>query len=143
MARKIWTFFYGSYMNPSVLEQSSLRPDTLEVARLDGFDICIGPLANLIESDEASVYGVLAQATHEELTRLYAHARDVLGGVYQPEAVVVQARDGKWRAALCYIAEPMEPRAAERAYVERIIRPAREHGFPAWYIRKLESFLSG
>jgi len=128
-------------MNASVLAEVDLRPETLEVARLDGFDITIAPLANLFESQDASVYGVLTQATHEELSRLYAHARAVLGGTYAPQAVFVQTTDGNWRPALCYIADWMEPRTAEPAYVNRILQPARELGFPTWYVRKLETFL--
>jgi hypothetical protein len=57
-----------------------------------------------------------------------------------PEAVSVQTMDGKWRPALCFIAEDLETRAADPAYVNRILQPARELGFPAWYIRKLEAF---
>jgi AIG2 family protein len=141
MTRKVWTFWYGSYMNPAVLAEVNLHPDSFEVARLDGFDIRIEPLANLVRADGSAVYGVLAQATHEELERLYAYARNVLGAVYLPEAVLVQTRDLTWRPALCYIASEMEARPAERAYVERILRPARELGFPAWYVKKLEAFL--
>jgi AIG2 family protein len=141
MTRKVWTFWYGSYMNPAVLAEVDLRPDSFEVARLDGYDIRIEPLANLVRADGSAVYGVLAQATHEELDRLYAHARNVLGAIYLPEAVVVQTRDLAWRTALCYIAGAMEPSPADRAYVERILRPARELGFPSWYVEKLERFL--
>lgn len=141
MTRKVWTFWYGSYMNPAVLAEVDLRPESFQVARLDGYDISIEPLANLVPTDGASVYGVLAQATHEELDRLYAHARSVLGAVYLPEAVLVQTRDLTWRAALCYIAGAMAPRPAERAYIERILRPARDFGFPSWYVEKIERFL--
>jgi len=31
-------------------------------------------------------------------------------------------------------------RPAERAYVDRIVKPAREFGFPGWYVERLESF---
>lgn len=141
MTRKAWTFWYGSYMNPAVLAEVNLRPDSFEVGRLDGFDIRIEPLANLVRADGSAVYGVLAQATHEELDRLYAHARNVLGAIYLPEAVLVQTRDLAWRTALCYIATAMQPRPAERAYVERILQPARDLGFPSWYVKKLEGFL--
>jgi hypothetical protein len=127
-------------MNTAVLAEVDLRPDSFEVARLDAFDIRIEPLANLVRSDGSAVYGVLAQATHEELDRLYAHARNVLGAVYFPEAVLVQTRDLAWRPALCYIASAMEPRPAEPVYVERILRPARDFGFPSWYVEKLERF---
>jgi hypothetical protein len=137
---KVWTFFYGSYMNFAVLGEVGLAPERWEVARLGGFDIVIRPRANLVRSAEHCVYGIVATATHRELERLYAHAQDVLGEVYLPEAVLVETLAGTWRPALCYLAPAMEPRPAAADYVERIIAPARAHGFPEWYIRRLESF---
>ena len=64
---------------------------------------------NLVRSDQHCVYGIVATATHAELARLYAHARDVLGEVYLPEAVLVQTLAGLWRPALCYICPEMNP----------------------------------
>jgi hypothetical protein len=75
-----------------------------------------------------------------ELDRLYAHAKDVLGEVYLPEAVLVETLDGKWQPALCYICRFMELRPAANDYIDRIAGPAREYGFPDWYIQRLESF---
>ncbi len=123
-----------------VLKEVGLVPDEYEVARLSGFDIQIQPLANLIKSDEHSVYGIVASATHEELGRLYQHAEHVLGGVYLPEAVLTETKDGKLRPALCYIAPSIEPKPAANEYIDRIVAPAKEYGFPAWYIERLESF---
>lgn len=48
----VWTFFYGSYMNLDVLKEVDLVPGRVEVARLNGFDILIRPLANLVRSDQ-------------------------------------------------------------------------------------------
>src|SRR5262245_12001163 len=104
---RVSTFFYGSYMNLDVLAEVDLRPAEVEVARLPGYDIRICPLANLVRSDQHTVYGILVAATHRELDRLYTHARDVLGGVYLPHPVVVQTLDGRLLPALCYIAAPM------------------------------------
>jgi hypothetical protein len=137
---KVWVFFYGSYMNFAVLREVGLVPEQWEAARLDGFDICIRPRANLVRFDRHCVYGIVATATHAELARLYAHAREVLGEVYLPEAVLVQTRAGLWRPALCYLCPEMTPRPADNAYVERIVAPARAFGFPDWYIARLESF---
>jgi len=137
---KVWVFFYGSYINFAVLREVGLAPERWEVARLDGFDIRIRPRANLVRSDQHCVYGIVATATHAELARLYAHARDVLGEVYLPEAVLVQTLAGLWRPALCYICPEMDPRPADNAYVERIVGPARDFGFPGWYIARLDSF---
>lgn len=136
----VWTFFYGSYINFAVLKEVDLVPDRYAVARLGDFDIRIQPLANLVRSDQHCVYGIVATATHDELARLYRHAADVLGGVYLPEAVLTETNDGTLRPALCYIAPSMEPQPATNEYVDRIVGPAKEYGFPAWYIERLESF---
>jgi|SRR5580704_3940979 hypothetical protein len=138
----IWTFFYGSYINRQVLREVNYVPEQLEVARLAGFDIRIRPRANLVRSDQQLVYGVLATATHSELGRLYQHAKDILGEVYLPEAVIAQTLDGKVRPALCYVCPAMVERPASAEYVDRITEPAREYGFPLWYIERLERFRS-
>jgi hypothetical protein len=134
---KVWTFFYGSFINLDVLGQVGYTPDRFKVARLSGFDIRIEPLANLVRSDQHSVYGIVAPATHEELRRLYAQE---WVGTYLPEPVVVETLDAKLRAAFCYIAPSPEPRPATNDYIDRIVTPARQHGFPEWYIARLESF---
>lgn len=137
---EIWTFFYGSYMNRDVLHQVSYAPKKWEVARLAGFDIFIRPRANLARSNQCLVYGMLATGTHAELGRLYAHAKDVLGETYLPEAVLTETLEGKWRPALCYICPSMDPSPATTDYIDRIVTPARKYNFPDWYIQRLESF---
>lgn len=137
----VTTFFYGSYINLDVLREVDLVPERTQVARLPGYDISIRPLANLIPSDEHSVYGILASTTHDELDRLYRHAQEVLGGLYLPHPVIACLPSGQSEPALCYIAQSMIPAPPESDYVERILAPAREHGFPAWYLKRLESFL--
>jgi hypothetical protein len=137
---KVWTFFYGSYMNFAVLREVDYVPTEWEIARLPGFDIRIEPRANLVRSDEHLVYGIVATGTHSELRRLYAHAQDVLGETYLPEAVIVETLDRRWKPALCYICPAMVERRASTDYVDRIVTAAREHRFPSWYIRRLELF---
>jgi hypothetical protein len=133
----VWTFFYGSFLNRDVLRQSGYVLERFEVAKLTGFDIRIQPLANLIRSDRHCVYGIVAPLTHEELHRLYS--QDWVGR-YLPEPVLVETLDGKWRAALCYIAPAPEPGQTSSDYIDRIVGPAREYGFPDWYIAHLESY---
>jgi hypothetical protein len=137
---KIWAFFYGSYINMDVLREVKYTPENWEVARLAGFDVCIRPRANVVRSDQHSVYGILATGTHAELGRLYAHAKDVLGEIYLPEAILAETLDGKWKPALCYVCPAMDPRPATNDYIDRIVTPARKYGFPDWYIQRLESF---
>ena len=133
----VWTFFYGSFMNLDVLKKSGFVPERYEVAKLNGFDIQIRPLATLVRSDQHCVYGILAPGTHEQLHRLYS--QDWVGK-YLPEAVLVETLDGKWRSALCYIAPASDPQPATNDYIDRIVGPAKQYGFPDWYITRLESF---
>ena len=132
----------GPRQNPSVRPVKGVSPVTW-ILFLGCVLISIRPLANLIRSDQHAVYGILASATHRELERLYAHARDVLGGIYLPYPVVVHTLDEKLIPAMCYIAPIMEVRPAANEYVDRICKPAREYGFPAWYIHRLECFRAG
>ena len=126
-------------MNRAVLAEVELAPARWEPAALPDYEIRIAPRANLVRAPGQLVYGVLASATQRELERLYRHAHEVLGELYLPEAVQVQTRSGR-EPALCYIAPRMDARPADPAYVQRILRPARELGFPAWYLEHLESF---
>jgi orotate phosphoribosyltransferase len=138
---EVWVFFYGSYMNRAVLAEVELRPAQFLSARVSGFDVRIAPRANLVRAPGCTVFGALATATHAELERLYAHARDVLGEVYLPEAVVAVDAAGCSRPALCYVARDMRERPAEAAYVERVIAGARELGAPDDYLERLAAFL--
>ena len=140
---RVWVFFYGSYINREVLKEVGLVPEQWEVATLGGFDLRIRPRANLVRSDPHCVFGILATATHRELDRLYAHARDVLGEVYLPEAVLARGLDGRWRPALCYLAPAMEARPAADDYIDRSAGPARSYGFPDGYVRRIEGFRPG
>src|SRR5580658_7858060 len=139
--QKVWVFFYGSYINFEVLKELPILPGEWEVARAPGFDIHIAPRANLIRSDQHTVWGINVTATHDELTRLYVdHAKGVLGETYLPEAILTYSADGKLRPAMTYICSAMELRTAELAYVERIAGPGRRYGFPDWYIKRIEHF---
>ena len=89
------------------------------MATVSGFDIRIWPRANLVRSDKDRVYGMVATAKHRELDRLYAHAREVLGETYLPEAVVAKTLTGEDVPALCYIAPGYEARAT-RGRLHRI-----------------------
>lgn len=141
MEPKVWVFFYGSYINVTVLKEVDLIPGEVEPATLAGFDLKIAPRANLIRAPQSVVYGILAKATHAELARLYSeHAKGKLGETYLPEAVVATDLNGKLRPALTYVSHDMVDRPAEDAYIERIAQPAEAFGFPADYVAKIRNF---
>ncbi len=139
----VWTFFYGSNMDLDILKAVDYIPKQVETAILQGYDIQIRPLANLFRSDRHCVYGILATGTHDELDRLYSrYVRDELGATYFPEAVLCEKLDGTLMPALCYTSPETERAPATDDYLDRIVEPARNLGFPDWYINRLEEFRS-
>jgi hypothetical protein len=135
---RVWVFFYGSFINLQILARGGLVPDQVEVGRLHGFDIVIETLATLRRSKEHVVYGIVCQASHGELRSLYG--QDWLGGTYLPEAVFIETDSGRWISSLCYVASIRPPTRPAADYLDWIIGPAREYGFPDSYIERLESF---
>jgi hypothetical protein len=135
---KTRVFFYGSFINRQVLARAGLNLEQFEVARLWGFNIVIDTLATLARSDRHCVYGIACEVTHEELRALYA--QDWLGGMYLPEAVVVETEGARLLPALCFISPDRLPARPDNHYLDWIITPARQYGFPDWYIEHLERF---
>jgi hypothetical protein len=134
--KRIAAFFYGSFIRRDVMALGGFHPDRVEVAKLNGYDIAFDPHANIFRSDQHAICGVLVYPSHQELNNLYS--RDGVG-VFLPEAVVVETSDNRLVPAMCFMPPVRGSDAADLAYVERIIDAAREHGFPAWYLSRLEA----
>ncbi len=134
---RVRVFFYGSFIKKEVLAESGVIPDNVELGRVWGFDIRIQPLADLVRSDRHCVYGIVCEITHADLDKLYGQE---WVGSYLPEAVLVETDQGRLLPALCYIAPPRSVEPARDDYIDRIVGPAREYGFPEWYIQRLESY---
>ena len=134
MPRTIAVFFYGSFIRRDVMARGGLNPGRVEVARLSGYDIRVAPHAALVRSDQHVVYGVLVQATHDELNTLYNMDGP---SSYLPEAVLVETLDQKLEPAITYLPQEAGTEPADREYLDRIVAAGREYGFPRWYLRKL------
>lgn len=134
--RRVHVFFYGSFIRREVMARGGLVPERIELARLGGFDIQFNPHACLVRSAPHAVCGILVQASHEELRRLYS--ADAVG-VFLPEAVLVETADGALRPALCFVPPVPGDGPPDLAYLDLLIAAAREHGFPGWYLDRLDS----
>jgi hypothetical protein len=133
--RQVKAFFYGSFIRKDVQLNAEFSPRSVEVARLDGFDIHISPHAALSRTEGCAVYGILVSITHRQLDTMYS-APGV--GVFLPEAVVVVTRDGKFTPALCYIPPVVGKDPADKDYLAKLVAAGREYGFPEWYLQYLE-----
>ena len=68
--------------------------------------------------------------------------KDVMAlGVFLPKAVVVETSNNRMLPAICYMPPGRKSDLADVVHVEHIIKAARQHGFPKWYLSRLEEFL--
>ncbi len=135
--KRIAAFFYGSFIRSEVMALGGFHPRSIEVAKLSGYDIAFDPHANIFRSDQNAICGILVYPSHEELGTMYS--RDGVGA-FLPEAVVVETSDNRLLPALCYMPPRRGTAPPDSAYVERILEAARQHGFPSWYVSRLEAF---
>jgi len=140
-ARKIQVFLYGSAINLDVLVKAGLKKRAFAPASLAGFDLLIQPVANIEESGDGIVFGILANFTHVEIDELLnSHTPMLTKAAYSPEPVIVRTRGGKIVPALTYMADEMTKGTATQEYINRILKPAKSYGFPSWYLERIESF---
>lgn len=139
LEKRVAAFFYGSFIRRDVLAAAGFNPETIEVARLNGYDIDFDPHANIFRSEQHAVCGILVYPSHQELDRLYSKAGV---GVFLPEAVIVETSDRRLVPAMCYVPPFRKWEAPDLAYVEQILEAGRGHGFPSWYLSHLRTFLS-
>ena len=136
LTKRVAAFFYGSFMRREVMALAGFEPKAIEVAILRGYDIDFDPHANVFRSEEHSICGVLVYPSHEELDKMYTRAGV---GIFLPEAVIVETNDNRHLPAMCYMPPARGTKPADLAYVGRIIEAAQKHGFPSWYVNRLES----
>ncbi|WP_100962494.1 hypothetical protein [Bosea sp. FBZP-16] len=134
---RVWGFYYGGLINPKVMQQLGMAPAAQDVAMLPGYELQISPLMNLVRNDRQAAYGLLLLLTHDEIEHVYGQ----LKAKYYPYPVLARDREGRERAALCYLLPKLEPGQAEAQYVTNLLEPATALGFPGWYLDRIRSFL--
>lgn len=124
-------------MRPDVMNRAGFAPASVEVAKLNGYDICLDPHANVFPSPMRSVYGIVVQASHAELERMYGTSGV---GSFLPEAVLVTMPDGRWLPVMCYLPPTRSNTAPDQPYLVRLIEAAQLRGLPDDYIARLQSY---
>ncbi len=135
--RRVDGFFYGLFMDTTILRDSGVVPESPRRAYVDDFALRIGKRATLIRSRGARAYGMVIALTHRELEQLY---RAPGLEEYRPEAVLAKGVDGEILPALCYnlLAEP-RPDERNPQYAARLQQILRDLGFPSDYVNSVTS----
>jgi len=133
--RRIDVFFYGLFMDVSILRQSGVTPVNPRPAYVADFAIRIGQRATLVPLSGARAYGMIVALSRSNLERLYAAA-----GLeqYRPEAVLAHIIEGLTVPALCYnLRQGPQPGERNPEYVMRLQSVLRNLGFAREYIESI------
>jgi hypothetical protein len=132
MILPIDVFFYGLYMDETVLANAGVTPRSPRKASVDGFALSIGTRAALVRARGSTVWDVVFALTPEELAKLD-------GGpgleAYQPENIEVALENRAIISARVYNL-PQSPPPDERNpdYVEKLKHVLARLGMSADYI---------
>jgi hypothetical protein len=133
--RRIAVFFYGLFMDESLLRQKGVSPRDGRRASVPDFSLLIGARATLVPLTSVTVHGVVFRLTHAEIDALYS---DASVNVYRPEAVLAHLEDGTRVPALCFNL-PLAPSPHERnaEYAARLRSLAERIGLPPDYVSSI------
>jgi hypothetical protein len=131
-ARQIDAFFYGLFMDESILRNGGVVPANPRRAYVNDFALRIGQRATLMPHTGARAFGMLMALTHADLQSLYGAP-----GLehYRPEAVLAHQLQGSGIPALCYnLPEAPHPGERNLEYALRLQGILESLGFPREYI---------
>jgi hypothetical protein len=129
-------FFYGLFMDPSLLREKRLHPTLVGPAELPDYQIHIGNRASLIPSPQSTSYGMLIDLPDEEVATLYS-APDVRD--YRPDNVnAILLRDRTIQTSLCYNLPADKLGVGTNVkYAEQLSALVLELGFPSAYASEI------
>ena len=137
--RHIRVFFYGLFMNTSLLQRRGLHPRVIAAASLPDFRIRIGDRATLLRHAGATSYGILVELPADEVIELYSTA-SVADYISESVEVIPHGRDIRVSAACFNLPEDKLGQGANTEYARQLSELAHNLGFPADYIRQIDTF---
>ncbi|HEY7499172.1 MAG TPA: gamma-glutamylcyclotransferase family protein [Vicinamibacterales bacterium] len=133
--RRVDVFFYGLFMDETILRSKGADPHDPERAAVDGFSLRIGNRAALVRTAGGRVHGLLFSVAARDLERIYSEPSLQ---AYEPEAVLARLEDGTMVPALCYnLPLPPAPHERNADYAEELRVVARNVGLPEEYVASL------
>lgn len=134
--RTIKVFFYGLFMDESLLASKGIRPKDSEPGYVEGFRLHIGERATLLPAQHSRSYGVLMEISVDQAAALYSDesVRD-----YVAEPVVVHLPSDGRAAAVCYNLPASKVTGTNRRYAADLLALATKLGMPENYLAHIRS----
>lgn len=129
-------FFYGLFMDESLLSTKGIRPAEVSFGFIDGYRLHIGERATLTRCPGRRAYGTIMDIASHEAADLYAV--DSVAD-YLPEPVTVELADGARVDATCYNLPGDKIAGANQGYAAQLLDLATQLGFPDSYLDEIRT----
>ena len=121
-------FFYGLFMDETILRAKGVRPLRPRRAVVPGYRLRIGRLASLVPQFGAQAFGMVFALTDGESASLYAGPGLEL---YRPQSVTASFEDGAFAAVTTFnVGEAQVTGEANREYADKLRGVFQRLGFP-------------
>ena len=133
-------FFYGLFMDESLLASKDVYPTQTTIGYVDGFSLHIGKRATLIPDVNSRAYGVLMKITPEDAAALYSEPSVA---DYVAEPVVVRLPGNVQEPAICYNLPAARRTDTEPDYAAALLALAAKLGLPDSYLEYIRNAVAG
>ena len=133
---EIAVFFYGLFMDESLLASKGVHPTESVIAYVDGYRLHIGKRATLLPEKDSRAYGVLMNITSQEAAALYSE-QSVAD--YIAESVVVNVPGELQLSAVCYNLPAAKLAGTNSEYAAALLTLATELGLPDSHLGHIRS----
>jgi hypothetical protein len=133
---KIMVFFYGLFMDESLLASKGAHVTEPTVGYVDGYSLRIGERATLLPESNSRAYGVLMKIAPAEAAALYSE-QSVADYVAEP--VVVTLSGDIQVSAVCYNLPAAKLVGANPAYAAALLALATKLGLPDSYLKHIRN----
>lgn len=131
---QVAVFFYGLFMDESLLASKGISPSRATVGYVDGYGLRIGSRATLVPDESNRAYGVLMTMRVEDVRALYSEESVA---DYVAESVSVVLPDGTLEAAVCYNLPESKLKGTNSQYANSLLILAGKLGLPNDYLQQI------
>jgi hypothetical protein len=132
----IMVFFYGLFMDESLLASKGVHPTESTIGYVDGLGLHIGKRATLLPEVDSRAYGVLMKITAEDAAALYSEPSVV---DYVAEPVVVNLPEDIQVSTVCYNLPATRLAGTNPEYAAALLTLASKLGLPDGYLRHIRN----
>lgn len=127
-------FFYGLFMDASLLASKSVTPRSAVIGRVDNFEPRIGDRATLVRSPGKRAFGIMMDVAVDDVQRLYSE--DSVAD-YLPQTVTVELANGSSVEATCYNLPAHRVAGTNKVYARALCELAERLGLDKSYVGEI------